>query len=288
MSALSHHWNDLQFDWLWVYDGMVPATDVWSKEIVAPASVFFVLSGKGQIRAGDGVVSVPAGSAFLAAAGTRRQWFADGTRLLSVAFRAIWPEGKPLSIPGLNIALDEAVSRDLCKASKVLFEHIHGRRKTVGFREATQAQAMDLASWCKRETAFRAWFEAYAKTLLKLGLEPSPRHDVADDRVREIVRRLDSWPLRHALNLGELCHGLGFGSRRLEQLAVAELGHTPHAYLNRRRVESARLMLASSAMPLKQIAHDIGLRHASHFTKWFRRHTGLAPSTYRHRTEDFA
>lgn len=281
MSALSHHWNDLRFDWLWVYDGLVPTTNKWSREIVVPASVFFVIEGRGEIRVNERKVVVPQGAAFLAAAGTRQQWFDAGTRLLSVAFRATWSEGSPLSVDGLNSTITAAQARKLLTASRILFRAIHGRRKSVTFREATQAQALDFQSWCRRETAFRTWFEVYAATLAKLGLKPAPRHEMADDRLREIVRRLDHWPLTRAMHNHELGKGLGVGARRLEQLIVAELGVTPHAYLNRRRVETARHLLAHTRTPLKQIADDIGLRHASHFTKWFRRHAGVSPSAYR-------
>jgi AraC-like DNA-binding protein len=288
MSALSHHWNDLRFDWLWVYDGLVPTTGRWSKEIVVPTSVFFVLEGRGEIKTKSGKVTVSQGSAFLAAAGTRQQWFAAGTRLLSVAFRATWPEGSPLSVDGLNCVVSSPQARKLATASRVLFRAVHGRRKSVMFREASQAQALDFQSWCRRETAFRAWFEVYVATVTTQGLNPAPRHDATDDRLREITRRLDHWPLGQIVNGTELGKGLGIGARRLEQLIVAELGVTPHAYLNRRRVEKAKHLLAHSRTPLKQIADMIGLRHASHFTKWFRRHAGVSPSTYRDLGSDAA
>ena len=46
-------------------------------------------------------------------------------------------------------------------------------------------------------------------------------------------------------------------------------------------MEAARHLLAGTKTPLKQIAHELGLRHASHFTKWFRLHAGMPPSQFR-------
>jgi AraC family transcriptional regulator len=67
----------------------------------------------------------------------------------------------------------------------------------------------------------------------------------------------------------------------MEQLLAVEVGLTPHGYLDRRRLEFARHLVMRSDVPLKQAAHELGFRHASHFTKWFRRHMGAAPSAFR-------
>jgi AraC family transcriptional regulator len=81
--------------------------------------------------------------------------------------------------------------------------------------------------------------------------------------------------------VNEVASGLHIGARRLEQLLATELGITPHSRLNERRVAAARHLLSSTNTPLKEISHELGLRHPSHFTKWFRQHTGLSPSAYR-------
>ncbi|MDB6006100.1 MAG: AraC family transcriptional regulator [Prosthecobacter sp.] len=271
----------LRFEWLWVYDGLVPTTDTWSKEIVVPPGVFFVLSGLGKIQAEGLEIELPPGSVFFSAPGTRRQWFASGTRLLSVGYRALWPDGAALFTKGLNVHFPSSSLRSLHTATRQLYRHIHGKRRSVSYRDATTSSVSDLVVWCEHEAAFRAWFAVYAKALEKLGIEPAPRHRPSDERIHEIIRRLNEWPLARPLSVEELASDLHIGSRRLEQLLAQELGLTPHAHLNRRRMEAARHLLVTTTTPLKQIAHELGLLHASHFTKWFRRHAGVAPSRYR-------
>lgn len=271
----------LRFEWLWVYDALVPTTNTWSKEIIVPAGVFFVLSGLGKIQADGDEFELPPGSAFFSAPGMRRQWFAAGTRLLSAGYRAHWPDGAALFTQGLNSKFSSSSLRLLHTATRQLYRDIHGKRLSVSYRDATTSSVSDLVVWSEHEAGFRTWFAVYAKTLEKLGIGPALRRRPSDERINEIIRRLNGWPLARPLSVDELASDLPIGSRRLEQLLAQELGLTPHAHFNRRRIEAARHLLVTTTTPLKQIAHELGLLHASHFTKWFRRHAGVAPSTYR-------
>jgi transcriptional regulator GlxA family with amidase domain len=158
---------------------------------------------------------------------------------------------------------------------------VHGSKKTVTYQEAIQWEPLEFAQWSAREAAFREWFTVYAQTMQRMRLQPSSRQHPLEPQVCEVMQRLDSWPLRTPLNVHELVRGLRVGLRRLEQLFTRELGLTPHAYFDRRRIEEAKRLLMSGQMPLKEIAFDLGLRHASHFSKWFRLHAQISPSTYR-------
>ena len=271
----------LRCEWLWVYDALVPVTDIWSKEILVPASLFFVIKGRGKIKAEGLTFDLPPGTAFLAAPGQRRQWFAEGTQLLSVGYRATWPDGAPLFSKGLNTALKTTKLASLETAVRKLFRGVHGTRRAVTWREASSPNALSLRDWSQREAAFRTWFAEYISTLAHLGIQPTPRLRPSDERINEILRRIDAWPLAKPMLVNEVASGLHIGARRLEQLLAAELGITPHSRLNKRRVEAARNLLSTTTKPLKEIAHELGMRHASHFTKWFRQHAGLAPSAYR-------
>jgi AraC-like DNA-binding protein len=58
------------------------------------------------------------------------------------------------------------------------------------------------------------------------------------------------------------------------------IGMTPHAYLLNRRVEQARRLLASGCA-IADTALDCGFFDQSHFTRVFKRFTGLTPGQYR-------
>ena len=53
------------------------------------------------------------------------------------------------------------------------------------------------------------------------------------------------------------------------------------AYARRLRLESAAMRLATTDDPLAAIAYDSGFANQSHFTRAFKRHTGLTPARYR-------
>jgi len=287
MSASSPHislfsdLSSLRFDWLWVYDGHVPMTEIWSRTIPVPASVFFILKGRARLEVDGRTVDAPAGSAFLAASGARRQWFAKGTRLLSVAYKATWPDGSPLYREGLNTIVTPRKVASLMRATRKLYAATHGRKREVPYSEAIRKQPLNFAAWCAREAAFREWFSVYGRTLSSLGIEPATRQTLPDARLREMLQRLDAWPLDRPLDCAVIASSLKLGSRRMEQLLAAGLGQTPHGYLNARRLDTARQRLISGEGSLKEISFALGFRYTSHFTSWFKRHTSSTPGAYR-------
>ena len=64
-------------------------------------------------------------------------------------------------------------------------------------------------------------------------------------------------------------------------------GISPHRYVLNRRMEQARYLLEQKAMPLLEIAHQVGFTDQSQFTRVFRKVVGITPSQYRKmRTDD--
>ena len=58
-------------------------------------------------------------------------------------------------------------------------------------------------------------------------------------------------------------------------------GHTPHAYVLRRRIEVASQLMIESRTPLSQIALKCGFNDQAHLCKQFRKHTGATPAAWR-------
>lgn len=274
----SEVWRSLRHEWLWVYRGAVPHFGVWSGEIPVPAGVFFVERGEVRIQADGKEVVVPRGHAFFSAPGLRRQWFAQNTHLLSVGLRSQWPDGTPLFRAGLNVTAQVPALRG---ATLQLVKAVHPGQKTVGFREATSLVSRSAVEWVRREAAFAAWFAVFVETLEALGVTPEPRAGASRRRVDQLVGWLSTRPLDQMVPT--LPPDLPIGPRRAEQLLQQHLGIGLRAFLERRRLDAARERIASGqgTDTLKEIAFTLGFRHASHFTAWFRRHTGLSPSAYR-------
>jgi AraC family transcriptional regulator len=58
-------------------------------------------------------------------------------------------------------------------------------------------------------------------------------------------------------------------------------GETPYQRLSRLRIQRAQRLLATSDMPITQIALDCGFTNQAHFAAAFRRLVGLSPRAYR-------
>jgi len=269
-------WRGLRHEWLWVYRSPVPTPCVWSPEILVPPGVFFVERGEVRIRTDGKETVVPRGHAFLTAPGLRQHWFAKGTQLLSVGFRSVWPDGTPLFRTGLNCI---ARLPKLRLATLELFRRIHGARKIVAYLEATSAAAHSVADWARHDAAFHAWLVVFIDTLSKLGVQPEPRADKSRRRVDQLIAWLNARPLDQTAPT--LPPDFALGVRRADQLLQQHLGIGLRAFLERRRLAVVRERILVDTCTFKELAHMLGFRHASHFTAWFRRHTGLSPSAYR-------
>jgi AraC-like DNA-binding protein len=269
-------WGRLQCEWLWVYHGAVPVCGIWSAEIPVPAGVFFVERGSGRIRAAGQELVVKRGEAFFSAPGLRQHWFAPGTVLLSAAFRAQWPDGRPLFRAGLN-----AVSRaaGLRRATQELFAGVHPQRQQVTYREAVQPVVLGLAAWAEREAAFQRWFARWCEVMKRRAVEPEPMIGRRPERMERLVAWLNELPLDQPQPT--LPAELGWGQRRADQRLQQQTGLSLRSYLERRRLQAARERVLCGQDTLKEIAFALGFRHASHFTAWFRRKVGVSPSAYR-------
>jgi AraC family transcriptional regulator len=62
---------------------------------------------------------------------------------------------------------------------------------------------------------------------------------------------------------------------------AAATGVPPHRYVSRRRLETAKAMIATGRASLSEIAHDCRFSSESSFTRAFRRATGVTPAQYR-------
>lgn len=82
--------------------------------------------------------------------------------------------------------------------------------------------------------------------------------------------------------LAELC---GISARHLHRQFLALTGKTVSGYIEARRIERAKDLLAEREAPIKTIALACGFTHGASFSRAFRRATGLTPQGYRQRTQ---
>ena len=102
-----------------------------------------------------------------------------------------------------------------------------------------------------------------------------PAH--ALQRVREFIET----HLEKNLGIPELAAVTGLSKFYFARAFKQSVGMTPHEYVVQCRVRRAQELLASTDLPLSEIAVAVGFADQSHCARRFREHVGMTPSRYR-------
>lgn len=85
------------------------------------------------------------------------------------------------------------------------------------------------------------------------------------------------------LSLDMIAQNASLSPYYFTRIFTAETGFTPHQYLIATRINSAKFLLQTPNMPVKEIAFATGFSSESSFCSTFRKREGLTPSEYRMR-----
>jgi len=130
----------------------------------------------------------------------------------------------------------------------------------------------------EQESEFVAAMSALLERHAELRLE-----DEAGGSDNALVGQVRDYLDAHAdtdVSLADLARIAGRARHTILRAFRKSTGMTPHAYLLNRRVERARRSLATGAS-LAETAIECGFFDQSHFTRVFKRHTGITPGQYR-------
>jgi len=75
----------------------------------------------------------------------------------------------------------------------------------------------------------------------------------------------------------------GIPERSFKRRFARATGMAPLEYVHTLRLEEAKQLLESSALPIEAVATDVGYEDASFFSRLFKRKVGLSPAQYRRR-----
>jgi AraC-like DNA-binding protein/ABC-type glycerol-3-phosphate transport system substrate-binding protein len=131
----------------------------------------------------------------------------------------------------------------------------HFRRLDVTFRNAV----LD-------GLAGREWMEEYGGGMS------------APVSIRSVLRAIDTHPAG-VRGVSGLARSLGLHPVRLRRLLRRELNESAGAYFRKRRLETARALLAAGGLNVKQVAAQIGYRSDTAFSRAYRRHFGHSPTS---------
>lgn len=97
---------------------------------------------------------------------------------------------------------------------------------------------------------------------------------------------LSEWLLDHLtedLTVARMADQVSMSERNFRRVFTRIYGTTPSRYLERLRLERARMLLTSTHAPVDRVASRVGFDNADSFRRVFRRHYGASPRDYRQR-----
>lgn len=274
-------WMALQCNLIWIYEGTIPAVGGGGALFPESCVAWLVIEGGLTVSYGGQTITAGPDTWVIPRPGVRQQHFEPNTRLLSIRFRAHWPDGRPLFDEGLGVAFPRSRNPKLEEAARVLLKPTRTHFRTD---DPTLLGLLDFSidAFMEIKVALLRFVQCFSETLVDLGLKPT-RLGTRDERVLHALARLDLQPLRNKLREGDLAGQVGLGTSQFVRLFRTEMGMTPQKYIELRRKETCKRMLINSPTPLKQIAYDLGFAHHSDFSSWFKKTYGMSPRTFRSR-----
>jgi AraC family transcriptional regulator len=99
-------------------------------------------------------------------------------------------------------------------------------------------------------------------------------------RVRRIADYVEAH-LGETIQVADLARTVELSVGHFHRALRATLGITPLEFINHRRIERARRLLATEGTSITELGMRVGFASPNHFARLFRRATGLSPSEYR-------
>ena len=87
--------------------------------------------------------------------------------------------------------------------------------------------------------------------------------------------------LEGRLSLSQLASVVGLSRMHFAAQFREATGSGPHQYVLSRRIETAKVMLLDTSMPIAAVAISVGFNAQSHFSTVFKRFTGDSPGRWR-------
>lgn len=141
--------------------------------------------------------------------------------------------------------------------------------------EQTIAQDKQYPDWVRVETRGIV-MQLLSRFLAQAKLKPYTN----DVRIVKAITHIHEH-LGEAINLQQLADEAGLSLTYLSRLFAETTGMPPKLYISTKRIERAQHLLHTTALPVKDIALQVGYPDGSYFIRFFKQTVGLTPGDYR-------
>jgi len=110
--------------------------------------------------------------------------------------------------------------------------------------------------------------------------EAEPLHTQTSALVKRALAFLHQ-NYQRSLTRAEIAQAVGASEDYMGRIFRAEMGLSPWQYLNRCRIERAKLLLRQSTASITAVALEVGFNDPAYFSRAFQKEAGLSPTAYR-------
>ncbi|WP_428267333.1 helix-turn-helix domain-containing protein [Haliangium sp.] len=127
-------------------------------------------------------------------------------------------------------------------------------------------------------TDWPSWFAALNQASARARAQA--REVDAYERLRRARDFIDTH-YEQALDLERIAEAACFSRYHFLRSFRRAFGITPHQYMTRKRIERARELLVTTALPVTSVCLEVGFTSLGSFSSLFQRHVGHSPNRYR-------
>lgn len=284
VTATVHDWQALRCRLIFVFDKAVPdglADGLHERH--GEYSAWLVRRGSATLEADGQVIEVNEGQWLFCFGRHIRQRLSPDIHLLSVRVAHSWADDV-LLFTGARplLTLDPADHPQLEQLATAMIGDI-GDIDWLGSDPAPMFQwctHLDYHHYLQHQIHLLQWTTTVTGILQRRGYDLRVPCGV-DPQLADVLNYLDTRPMDAVYPSTELLHRSGLSLGQLNRMCVKAYGVTLYGYWESRRIQQARHMLELPNSSVKRIALSLGFKQLSHFSAWFKRHTGRSPRDYR-------
>ncbi len=121
------------------------------------------------------------------------------------------------------------------------------------------------------------WYAGTQNTSSPINPDRKSQHILVQNAVQYFLSHLNTH-----MTINTVAYKFGLSAEHFIRIFRSEMNMTPYQYLTRARVAAAASELIATNKPVSVIADNFGFENQFHFSRTFKKCTGLTPSFYRH------
>ena len=83
------------------------------------------------------------------------------------------------------------------------------------------------------------------------------------------------------LQVQDFANEMNLHPNYLSQVIKSKTGKSVNYWIHQRMVSVAKALLKNAALSSKEISYSLGFSEATHFSRFFKKQTGMTPTTYK-------